>query len=117
MYPKRSLAKRREPAELTLDERGMILECTDSAEDLFEYGRTQLVGQPVHRLLPKLSAIKLVEDGKINPQLGFLCRCGHRFLTKGQYGTFSSELFIVILTYGGMTHLRLIMHPYAIAGF
>jgi PAS domain-containing protein len=110
-------AERCEPAELTLNERGMILDCTDSAEDLFEYSRTQLIRQPISGLLPQLSAIKLLEDGKLNQQLGFLCRCGHRFLTKGRYGSFSSELIFVILTYEGMTHLRLIMHPYAIAGF
>jgi PAS domain-containing protein len=110
-------AEKGEPAIFMLDGNGMILDCSDSAEDLFEYGRTQLIGQPVHRLLPKLSTITLLEDGKLNPQLAFLCRCGHRFLTKGLHGNFSSELIFVILTYGGMNHLRLIMHPYAIAGF
>ncbi|MEO6974340.1 MAG: PAS domain-containing protein [Gallionella sp.] len=110
-------AERFGPTELTLDELGMILDCSDSAEDLLEYVRIQLIGQPVSRLLPKLSAIRLLEDGKLNPQLRYLCRCGHRFLTKGRYGSFSSELIFVILTYGGITHLRLIMHPYAIAGF
>lgn len=109
-------AERCEPAELALDERGMILDCTDSAEDLFGCNRSQLIRKHVSRLLPQLSAIKLLENGILNSQLGFLCRCGHRFLTKGHLGSFSSELFFVILTYGGITHLRLIMHPYVIAG-
>lgn len=109
--------ERSRPAELTLDENGMILDCSDSAEGLFKYSRNELIEQPVSKLLPQLSEIKLVKDGKPNPQLGFLCRCGHRFLTRGQYGTFSSELNFVFLAYGGMSILRLIVHPYGNAGF
>jgi hypothetical protein len=62
-------AERCGPTELTLNESGMILDCSDSAEYLLEYVRIQLIGQPVSRLLPKLSAITLLEDGKLKATL------------------------------------------------
>jgi hypothetical protein len=52
-------AERCGPTELTLNESGMILDCSDSAEYLLEYVRIQLIGQPVSSV--KATLIKATE--------------------------------------------------------
>lgn len=101
-----------ELAVLMLDENGMILDCSESSTDLFECSRGELIKQPVTRLLPELSHFRLMENGLLDTRLSFLCRCGHHFLTRNQYGTFSSELSFVLLSYAGMSVLKLIVQPY-----
>ena len=102
-----------ETAELMLDESGMILDCSDSGEKLFGYSRCELIKQHVSKLLPQLSEFRLVKDGKLDSQLGFFCHCGRLFQGQSRLrGTFSSELNFVLLSYAGMSILRLIVQPY-----
>ncbi len=109
-----SLAGWREPAALTLDEHGMILDCSDSGEELFGYSRRELVRQHVSRLLPQLYGVALFRDGEPNAMLAFLCRIGHLFQLHSRHdGVIHSELSFVHLSHAGKTTLRVIAHRLA----
>ncbi|HEY5993345.1 MAG TPA: PAS domain S-box protein [Gallionellaceae bacterium] len=111
LAPKRTSGWR-EPATLTLDERGMICDCSKAGEELFGYTRHELTWQHVSRLLPQLSVVNLVEDGEINPLFGFLCHCGHLFQIQNRHGsTFPGKLSLVHLSHTGKSVLRLIVQP------
>ena len=102
----------REPAALTLDEEGVICDCSDSGEELFGYSRRELIRQHVSKLLPQLSEVKLVQDGHLNQRFGLLCRCGQHFQAQGRYGSsFQSELSFVHLDHSGKCILRLFVRP------
>ena len=101
-----------EPAALTLDQCGMIQDCTDASEELFGFNRLELVQHHVSILLPQLSEFQLMSDGHLNSRLIFLAHCGHLFHTQAHDGgTFSSELFFSQLEYGAHPILRLIVRP------
>lgn len=101
-----------EPPALSLDERGMIQDCSKSFERLFGFKRCDLVWQHVSRLLPQLTGVNLVEAGRLNPILNYLCHCGHRYLAQNQRGeTFSCNLSFVRIEFGGKRSLRLILNP------
>ena len=104
------LAARKTPAELRLDESGMILDCCVAGESLFEYKRGELIKLHVSKLFPKLSEFSLITDGRINSQLGFLNRCSYPFLTRSPFrGDFYSKLSFVHLNYDGTKTLRLLV--------
>jgi PAS domain S-box-containing protein len=101
-----------EPPALTLDERGMICDCSNAGEKLFGYSRKNLVWQHVSKLLPELSDISLLENGELNQQLGFLSHCGHHFRAINRMGnTFMNELYFVLLDYAGRRTIRMIVQP------
>ena len=101
-----------EPPALAMDERGMIRDCSESGERLFGYRRHDLVWQHVSMLFPQLSGVTLVQEGRVNPLLNFLCRCGKLFQTQNRQGdTFLSKLSFVRLEYDGRHTLRLIVSP------
>lgn len=107
-----SRAEWQEPPALTLDERGVICDCSKAGERLFGYSRRDLVWQHVSKLLPELSEISLVKDGELNQQLGFLSHCGHRFRAINRLGnTFMNELYFVLLDYAGRRTIRMIIQP------
>lgn len=102
-----------EPPALTIDERGMIRDCSKSGEKLFGYRRDDLVWQHVSRLFPKLSGVALVQEGRFNPLLNFLCRCGQLYQSQNQRGdAFSCYLSFVPLEHDGMRTMRLVVSPY-----
>jgi hypothetical protein len=101
-----------ESAELILDEAGMILDCTDAGEELFECSKNELVKQHVSKLLPQLSKTILVTNGALNSHLSYICRCGYHFMTRSRNrGTFFTDLNFVVLKNGGRNILRLIVRP------
>jgi len=101
-----------EPPALSLDERGMIRDCSESGERLFGYGRHDLVWQHVSMLFPQLTGVALVQEGRFNPLLKFLCRCGKFFQSRNRQGdAFSCNLNFVRLEHDGMRTLRLIVSP------
>ncbi|MGA8862777.1 MAG: hypothetical protein WBM09_04490 [Gallionella sp.] len=101
-----------EPPALTLDERGMICDCSKAGETLFGYSLKDLVWQPVSKLLPELSEIQLIKDGQFNSQLGFLSRCGQPFLAINRLGNiFLNNLHFVLLNYAGEYAIRVIVQP------
>jgi len=111
IYPS-SHVEWQEPPALTLDERGMICDCSKTGEKLFGYSRTDLVWKHVSELLPELAEISLVKNGELNQQLGFLSHCGHHFLAINRLGNiFMNELFFVLLDYAGRRTIRMIVQP------
>ncbi|MCG6933674.1 MAG: PAS domain-containing protein [Gallionella sp.] len=101
-----------DPPALTLDESGMICDCSKAGEKLFGYLRQDMVWRHVSKLLPELSEIQLLKNGQVNPQLGFLCHCGHHFQTTNRLGNvFMSELHFVILNDAGTRQIRMIVQP------
>lgn len=101
-----------EPPMLTVDERGMICDCSKAGEKLFGYSLRDLVWQPVSKLLPELSGIQLVNNGRFNSQLGFLSRCGQPFLAINRLGSiFLNNLHFVLLNYSGEYAIRVIVRP------
>jgi len=107
-----SHAQWQEPPALTLDERGMICDCSEAAEKLFGYSLMDLVWQPVSKLLPELKEIQLVKNGRFNSQLDFLSRCGQPFLAINRLGNiFMNNLHFVLVNYAGKYTVRVILQP------
>jgi hypothetical protein len=101
-----------DPPSLALDERGMIQDCSKSFENLFGFQRSDLVWQHVSRLLPQLTGIELIQAGRLNPFLNYLCHCGHHYEAKNrQGGVFSCILSFVRVEFDGKRSLRLIINP------
>lgn len=102
-----------EPAALTLDERGVIVECSKHAAEIFGYNSLELVWQHVSKVLPQLSEMELFKDGQLNPRLNFLAHCGHHFQVKSRYGmVFLGDLFFITLNHHpGQNFLRLLIQP------
>lgn len=80
---------------LRLDDRGIIHDCSAACKDVFGYPAAELIGRHVSILLPQLPEIDLVEEGRINTHLAYLCRCGLAFQARHSSGRhFGVELFI-----------------------
>ena len=81
-------------ATITLDERGMICDCSRASESLFKYRRSELVWRHVSMLLPGLETWELIQNGQPNSRLRFLCRTGLPFQAVPRTGErFHSNLF------------------------
>jgi PAS domain S-box-containing protein len=99
-------------AVLTLDARGMILDCSRAAERLFGYRRSEMAWHHISMLLPQLARVDLLPDGQPNPELRFRCRIGRSFRAVPQHGaTFASELYFTALSSEGHSRLLLIVRP------
>lgn len=82
-------------AKFTLDDLGIIRECSSACEQIFGYMKEALVGGHISMLLPQLANTDLVQDGRINSRLAFLCRCAFAFQARCRDGqSFAGELFI-----------------------
>jgi len=100
------------PPAMSLDERGMIHDCTKSCEEFFGYQRPDIVQQHVSSLFPQLAGVALVQEGRINPVLNFICRCGQLFQAQNRQGdTLPCNLFFVPLENKGKRTLRMIVSP------
>jgi len=103
---------RHDPPALSLDDRGMIQDCSKSFERLFGFQRPELVWRHISRLFPQLEHIELVQAGQLNPLLNYLCHCGHLYQVLNQQGDiFLSHLSFVRIEFNGKRYLRLILHP------
>jgi hypothetical protein len=99
-------------AALTLDERGMIRDCSRGAELLFRCRRSELVWRHVSVVLPQLAELELMPHGQPNPRLRFLCRIGRQIEAVTHDGErFASDLFFNVLDSTGQDRLRLIVRP------
>jgi hypothetical protein len=95
-------------AALTLDERGMIRDCSRGAEVLFRCRRSELVWRHVSMLLPQLAELELMPNGQPNPRLRFLCRIGRQLQAVTHDGEcFACDLFLNVLD--GTRHGRLLL--------
>jgi hypothetical protein len=100
------------PPALSLDERGMIHDCSKSFEKLFGFRRSDLVWKHVSKLFPRLADVELVQSGRLNPLLNYLCHCGHLYEALNSQGeTFSSNLSFVHIEFDGRRSLRMIVRP------
>lgn len=102
----------REPPTLTLDARGVIVDCSDSGEAYFGYSRNELARRHVSELLPQLGQWDLWMNGEPNPHFNFLCHIGHAFQVRSRHDRdLLSHLNLVCLGRAGETILRLIAQP------
>jgi len=82
-------------AVLTLDDLGMIRDCSRACEQVFGYLPEELAGRHVSMLLPQLPDTDLVQEDRINSRLAHLCHCAVAFQARRRDGRcFASELFI-----------------------
>ncbi len=96
-----------DPPALQLDERGIIQDCNKAFEKLFDFRRSDLIWQRISRLFPQLRDIELVQAGKINPLLNYLCHCGHPYQMQNRKGeTVLSNLNIFRLENNGRNSLK-----------
>jgi PAS domain S-box-containing protein len=80
---------------LTLDDLGVIRVCSDTCEQVFGYALDELAGRHVSVIFPQLPDTELVQDGRINSRLAYLCHCAVAFQARRRDGRcFASELFI-----------------------
>jgi len=101
-----------ELAVLTLDGRGMICDCNYAGEALFGYLLSELVWRHVSMLLPQLAELELIQDGRPNAHLRFLCRIGQPFQAVTQNREcFTGQLFLNVLDAKGRGRLTLIVRP------
>jgi hypothetical protein len=105
-------AARHDLPALSLDEYGLIQDCSKSLARLFGFRCGDLVWQPVSKLFPQLFEVELVQAGQVNPFLNYMCRCGHLYQSRNRHGdTFYSNLSIVRLDYAGRRTFRMIVRP------
>jgi hypothetical protein len=106
------LNERQDPPSLSLDEQGMILDCSNSFEMLFGVKRSELFWHHVSMLFPQLTGVDLVQNGKFNPLLNYLCRCGHLYQAQNRQGdSFSSSLNFAHIGYDGSRSVRMFVQP------
>jgi PAS domain S-box-containing protein len=99
-----------EPPALSLDERGMIKDCSKSFEELVGFRRSELAWRHVSMVLPELKDMDLFHDGQINPMLSYLSRCRQQYLVQNSQGeTFSERFNFVNIENIGKRTLRLIV--------
>ncbi len=85
-------------AVLTLNDQGLIRDCSRACEQVFGYPQEELAGRHVSMLLPQLPDTDLVQEGRINARLAHLCHCAVAFQARRRDGRcFASELFINLL--------------------
>lgn len=108
----KNLTEQNDPPALSLDERGMIQDCSKSFEMLFGFRRSDLVLHHVSMLFPQLTGVELVQAGKFNPLLNYLCRCGHLYQAQNRQGdSFFSKLSFAYIGYDGSRSLRMLVRP------
>jgi PAS domain S-box-containing protein len=101
-----------DPLALSLDENGMIQECSRSIEKLFGFSQNDLLCRHFSMLFPQLTGVEIARAGQINPLLNYLCRCGHHFLTQNRQGeVFTSNLSVTHIGYDGSRLLRIVVRP------
>jgi hypothetical protein len=106
------LAERDDLPAISLDERGMILDCNKPFEVLFGFDWRDLVWHHITKVFPQLTTVEFTQAGQISPLLDYLERCSHLYQANNRDGvTFSSNLIFVRLEQEGKHLLRLIVFP------
>ncbi|MBU0622739.1 MAG: PAS domain-containing protein [Gammaproteobacteria bacterium] len=97
---------------LSLDEGGVIHDCSRSFEKLLGFLRDDLVQCHISMLLPQLYGVELVQGGHFNPLLNYLCRCGHHFQVQNRKGdSLAINLNFAHVGYDGSRFLKMFVHP------
>lgn len=106
------LTAKHDPPALSLDEQGLIIECSESIETLFGFKHRDFVYRHFSMLFPELAGVDLAQAGRINPLLNYLCRCGHLFHAQNRQGEiFTCSLSISHIGYDGSRLLRMLVRP------
>lgn len=93
--PPRSGSEKVDLIAITLDDAGIIRDCSQACEPLLGYRPSELVGSHISRLLPQLPEQGLVQEGRINTRVAYLCHCGIAFQARHRDGRpLASEVFI-----------------------
>jgi PAS domain-containing protein len=66
-------------AFLTLDEAGAIVDCDGPVEQMFGYAPRDLIFQHISKLIPRLQYMDLMQGGRLNSRLHYLCHIGLPF--------------------------------------
>ena len=99
-------------AALIVDEFGVIRGCNRAGELAFGYCSGEMIQQHVSLLLPQLRNLELMQDGRPNSRLRFLCRTGHQYWAVSANGSrFACKLFFNLLDNRAFTRLSLIVRP------
>jgi hypothetical protein len=97
---------------LTLDNRGIMRDCSGPSIALFNYLHDELIHRHISLLLPELETLELVRNGEANHRLRYQCRIGRHFMAVTRDGErFASKLFLNILDSSGDGRLTLIVRP------
>ncbi len=82
-------------SKITLDDHGIILNCSATCERVFGYRLEELAGRHVSILLPHLKDTELVLEDRINARLAYLCHCAMPFQARRRDGEMlDTELYI-----------------------
>ena len=101
-----------DPISISVDARGMIVDCSNTSERFFGYRRRDLTGHHVSKLFSELTEIELIQKEEFNQSLVFLCRCGKLLQAKNRLGdTLPCNLSFVHLDNNGNNTFRLIVSP------
>jgi len=99
---------------LTVHYNGMIAECNRDGGKLLDCLPSELVWQPISKLLPKLQNIALVQGQNVNPYLNFLSRAGYLFELQTLKGVhMACRVFFCEVGCMGQRFLRVIICPQA----
>jgi len=105
-------AEASDPISISVDARGMILDCSNTSEQFFGYRRRDLLRHHVSKLFSELTEIELIQKEEFNQSLVYLCRCGKLLQAKNRLGdTFYCNLNFVHLDNNGNNTFRLIASP------
>ena len=97
---------------LTVHYNGMIAECNRAGGRLLGCLPSELVWQPISRLLPKLQNVALVQGQNVNPYLSFLSRAGYLFDLQNLKGAhIACRVFFCEVGCMGQRFLRVIICP------
>jgi PAS domain-containing protein len=103
---------------LAVNDNGMIAECNRASGKLLGCMPSELIWQPLSKLLPKLQNVALLQGQNVNPYLSFLSRAGYLFdlqTTKGVH--LACRVFFCIVGCMEQHFLRVIICPQAQADF
>lgn len=97
---------------LTLNDKGMIRECSKTSWKLLGCPSNQLIWKHITLLLPQLVGVQLMYNKRINPRLRFLSRIGYRFEVVCPDGIHvASEIFFNHVETAERNYLRVIVRP------
>jgi hypothetical protein len=97
---------------LSLDERGMILDCNKQFEKQTGFEWHDLVWHHITRVFPQLTADDFIQAGQVVPLPDYLIRCSKLYQAQNQRGvSFFSNLIFVLHEHEGKRALRLFVCP------
>lgn len=97
---------------LTVNANGMIAECNRAGGKLLGCLPSELIWQPLSKLLPKLQNVALLQGQNLNPYLNFLSRAGYLFDLQTNSGVhLACRVFFCVVGGMGQHCLRVIICP------